>query len=115
MKILNLGSETESGLNLHFTDTPAPIHGKSRSFEAVGLISIALRPTSFGNVSVSRPALCFSPLIVKLPNWSGPVVTPRNRRQYALKGSSLEKRNSRVKQVNGLTNSATPHLSHIDA
>jgi hypothetical protein len=65
MKIINLGCETRSGLILHFTDPPAPIHGKFTSLPAVGVTSIAPRRTSFGNVSVSRPALGFSPLIVK--------------------------------------------------
>lgn len=41
------------------------IHGKSTSFQAVGVISIALRRTGFGNISVSHPALCFPGLIIK--------------------------------------------------
>lgn len=59
MKIVNLGCETVGGVILHFAGTPAPIRGQSTSFQAVGVISIALRRIGIDNISVSHPALYF--------------------------------------------------------
>lgn len=115
MKIINLECGSGSGVIFHFAGTPAPFDGKSTSFP----ISIALRRTGFGKVSVSRHPLCFSDLMVKARNLVATSDEAAKSPSIRLKG--FESREQEFQGQAGQpvvlfgTNSAKPYLSHMHA
>jgi len=119
MKIFNLGCGTESGVILHFAGPPAPIHGKSKWFQVVAGISITQRRTGFINISVSRPALCFPGLMVKARELVATSDDAAKSPSIRLKEFEFREEEFQVQAGQRVvpfgTNSATPHLSHMNA
>lgn len=115
MKNINLECGSGSGVIFHFAGTPAPFDGKSTSFP----ISIALRRTGFGKVSVSRHPLCFSDLMVKARNLVATSDEAAKSPSIRLKGFEFREQEFQGQAGQPVvlfgTNPVKPHLSHMHA